>query len=483
MRTRLPLLAVLLSASAIAEQAAVNFHLDPGVGLGLDQILLVSGASLKVDTTLIKALGPVAPQVEFFGLSAVSPTYLDRGALFGGGLGARLRLFNDERGYRFNPGSTHAGNLWGNLWVDAHLTLNSGAAGLGFDVGVGAELSLIEGLSIGPFAKFQFVGGHAMLLFGLSFEIGAPQTTPAEADYDGDGIKGDADKCPDEAEDRDGFEDADGCPDPDNDHDGVDDANDRCPQVKGLPELQGCPDGDQDQDGVLDSVDRCPTVRGRADTAGCPDGDQDGDGVPDHDDRCPSGRGPAENGGCPDLDTDGDGVVDRLDACVAQAGPATNKGCALADSDHDGVADPLDNCPTEAGPADNQGCPARDKQLVSITAGKLQLREKVFFDLGQATIQARSNALLAQIAKVLSAHPELGLVQIEGHTDNSGDAALNRVLSERRALAVRTMLVKQGVAEGRLTAVGFGPDKPADTNDTPAGRENNRRVEFTLTGP
>jgi OmpA-OmpF porin, OOP family len=481
MRARLPLLVSMLSVSAFAEQALVNFHLDPGVGFGLDQLIVVSGASLKVDTTVFK--GPVAPQVELFGLSAINSAYLDRGALFGGGLGARLRLFNDEQGYRFNPGSTHTGNWWGNFWVDAHLTLNSGGTGLGFDVGTGAEFSLIEGLSIGPFAKFQLAGGHPMLLFGLSFEIGAPQTTPAEADYDGDGVKGDADKCPDEAEDKDGFEDADGCPDPDNDHDGVDDGHDLCPVEKGLPELKGCPDGDRDGDGVLDSIDRCPTVAGRTDTAGCPDGDDDHDGVRDHDDRCPTVQGPVQNAGCPDPDTDGDGVVDRLDGCVNQAGPAKNKGCPFADTDHDGVSDPFDNCPSAAGPADNQGCPTTEKQLVVITDGKLLIKDKVFFDLGQSTIQGRSHALLAQIAKVLTAHPELTLVQIEGHTDNSGDAALNRALSERRASAVASALVKLGVAEQRLKAAGFGPDKPADTNDTPQGRENNRRVEFTLIEP
>ena len=209
MRLRLLLVSTaFVATTSFAEQAAVNFHLDPMVGTGLDTSKLVTGASLKIDTTLLKFLGPVSPQVEFFGASAANDTYLDKGAVFGGGIGARLRLFNDEQGYLFNPGTKRTGNLWGNAWVDAHLTISSGNFGVGFDVGLGAEFSLVEGLSVGPFAKLQFFGQrpvdlspHALLSFGVSFTIGAPQTTPSEADYDGDGIKGDDDKCVDEAED------------------------------------------------------------------------------------------------------------------------------------------------------------------------------------------------------------------------------------------------------------------------------------------
>ncbi|MBL9036969.1 MAG: hypothetical protein JNG84_00510, partial [Archangium sp.] len=198
---------------ASAEKAAVNVHLDPGLGTGLDKVILVTGATLKIDTTLIQALGPVAPQIEGFGLSAVDHTYLDDGVAFGVGLGARLRLFNDEKGYYFNPGSGHLGNLWGTYWLDAHVTYTSGGFGVGFDVGTGYEFSLVDGLGIGPFAKFLMNTQHAQLMFGLSFTVGAPQTTPTEADYDNDGILGDNDKCIDEA----GPKENGGCPDQDGD--------------------------------------------------------------------------------------------------------------------------------------------------------------------------------------------------------------------------------------------------------------------------
>ena len=462
MRLRLLIVSTaLVATTSFAEQAAVNFHLDPMVGTGLDESVLVTGASLKFNVTLLKFLGPVAPQIEVFGASASNDTYLDKGAVFGGGIGARVRLFNDEQGYLFNPGTKRTGNLWGNAWVDAHLTINSGGFGPGFDVGAGAEFSLLEGLSIGPFAKFMFLGqrpedlgAHAMLLFGVSFTIGAPQTTPADADYDKDGIKGDDDKCVDEAEDLDKFEDTDGCPEKDNDKDGIDDDKDQCrdqaEDKDGVSDEDGCPEGDSDADGVTDEKDKCPMVKGSAGNHGCPDGDKDGDTVLDRLDACIDVKGVVENKGCPDADADEDGTVDRLDACKTEKGPAANKGCPYPDTDKDGTVDNVDNCLNEVGPVENQGCPAAKKQLVVITAEKLVIKDKVYFDTGKATIQARSNTLLDQVASILSSHTEIASVQVEGHTDNTGDAVFNRTLSGDRARAVVDYLVKKGVAADRL---------------------------------
>lgn len=493
MRLRVLLVAALIATPSFAEKAAVNFHLDPMVGTGLDKPKLVTAAALKVDTTLLTFLGPVAPQIEFFGGSASDRTYLDDGSLFGLGIGARVRLFNDEQGYFFNPGQSHrTGNWWGNAWLDAHFTLSSGGFGPGFDVGAGAELSVVEGLSIGPFAKYMFLrqrenvdfNPHSILMFGLSFTIGAPQTTPAEADYDNDGIKGDDDKCVDEAEDVDNFEDTDGCPEKDNDKDGIDDEADKCStqaeDKDGIDDADGCPETDADGDGVDDAADKCPSVKGSKENGGCADNDKDGDTVLDRLDQCPDQKGVVENKGCPDSDADGDGVVDRLDACKTDKGPAANKGCPWADTDKDGVADNVDNCVNEAGPADNQGCPASKKQLVVITADKLMIKDKVYFDTGKATIQSKSFLLLDQVAAVLVAHPEIALLQVEGHTDDTGDANTNRVLSQDRAAAVVQYLVAKSVATERLKAVGFGPDRPADDNKTQKGRDNNRRVEFNI---
>ena len=105
------------------------------------------------------------------------------------------------------------------------------------------------------------------------------QAPPENPDPDGDGIAGKADKCPDVAEDKDGFEDDDGCPDPDNDKDGIPDAQDKCPNqpetFNGIDDEDGCPEIDTDGDGILGSRDKCPdepeTVNGYKDDDGCPD--------------------------------------------------------------------------------------------------------------------------------------------------------------------------------------------------------------------
>jgi outer membrane protein OmpA-like peptidoglycan-associated protein len=97
---------------------------------------------------------------------------------------------------------------------------------------------------------------------------------PLWADSDGDGVPDRIDRCPAEAEDRDGFQDADGCPEIDNDGDLVSDARDRCPLVPedldGFQDDDGCPDPDNDRDGILDAADRCPDQPGLPADGGCP---------------------------------------------------------------------------------------------------------------------------------------------------------------------------------------------------------------------
>lgn len=109
-----------------------------------------------------------------------------------------------------------------------------------------------------------------------SAEVPAPEPV---GDRDGDGLADDADECPDEPEDADGFEDEDGCPDRDNDADGVPDTDDECPlepeDADGFEDEDGCPDTDNDRDGIEDARDACPdeaeVVNGVDDLDGCPD--------------------------------------------------------------------------------------------------------------------------------------------------------------------------------------------------------------------
>ncbi len=105
----------------------------------------------------------------------------------------------------------------------------------------------------------------------------------------------------------------------------------------------------------------------------------------------------------------------------------------------------------------------------------------VLFDTGQYTLRPGAREKLAKISGILLAHPELK-VQIEGHTDSVGPDDYNQKLSENRANAVRTFLVTQGVDSGTITAMGFGKTKPVATNDTAAGRQQNRRVELVVSG-
>jgi outer membrane protein OmpA-like peptidoglycan-associated protein len=128
---------------------------------------------------------------------------------------------------------------------------------------------------------FEIGGGAGLLPATITSEggmTGSPQFRlfvgftfePRIGDRDGDGIKDDVDRCPDEPEDRDDFEDEDGCPDPDNDHDGILDRDDRCPNDAGPVENEGCPWPDRDGDKVIDRDDECPDVPGPADNQGCP---------------------------------------------------------------------------------------------------------------------------------------------------------------------------------------------------------------------
>ncbi|TMM29937.1 OmpA family protein [Polaribacter aestuariivivens] len=259
----------------------------------------------------------------------------------------------------------------------------------------------------------------------------------------------------------------------DTDGDGVYDKEDACPEVAGLKEFNGCPDADGD--GIKDSDDACPNTAGLAAMNGCPD--SDGDGVADKDDMCPNEKGTKANKGCPD--SDGDGVVDKNDKCPNVAGPVSNSGCPWPDTDGDGVLDKDDKCVNEAGPASNNGCPEsvinEDDEAVMGEYAKA-----ILFNTGKASFKPGVTDKLNDIVEVMNNNPKATFV-IEGHTDSSGSAPLNLRLSEKRAIAVRDYLVKQGVNTTRLEAIGYGEGEPVATNKTREGRAQNRRVVVKVT--
>jgi len=124
--------------------------------------------------------------------------------------------------------------------------------------------------------------------------------------------------------------------------------------------------------------------------------------------------------------------------------------------------------------------PAAPPARVVLTDSSITIGEKVQFATGSSQILPVSFGLLNEVAKVLADNSQIELLQIDGHTDSTGTAAVNRKLSQQRAEAVMTYLASKGVAAGRMKAKGFGPDKPIADNATDEGKEKNRRVEFNI---
>jgi outer membrane protein OmpA-like peptidoglycan-associated protein len=335
-----------------------------------------------------------------------------------------LRVELGARGFIAVTKQPSTAELWGGLRVElARLFELFAVVGTGFGRAPGTPaLRVLAGVGVGDEAAPEPPEPPPLPPPPPPCVPGRPHRAEVcpELDADGDGVKNRVDRCPYVPEDIDQFEDADGCPDADDDRDGVPDVRDKCPRVPGDPRWDGCPPPDRDRDGVLD-----------------------------HEDRCPDEPGPPARQGCPVRDRDGDGVEDAQDSCIDEPGPPENKGCPR-------------------------------KPLVEITKEKLVIYDKVYFDFNKADIKSQSFPLLDQVARVLGEHPEIKHIIVEGHTDNRGRPEYNRQLSQRRAEAVREFLVGRGVAPDRLSAKGFGPDKPTQSNATSWGREANRRVEFII---
>src|SRR6185503_11939146 len=105
----------------------------------------------------------------------------------------------------------------------------------------------------------------------------------------------------------------------------------------------------------------------------------------------------------------------------------------------------------------------------------------VLFQTGKSDLRPAVREKLAKIAGIVIAHPGLKL-EVEGHTDNVGGDDYNQKLSEQRGVAVRDYLTQQGIPSGSVTTEGFGKTKPVVSNDTSAGRQQNRRVELVVSG-
>ncbi|WP_294350817.1 OmpA family protein [uncultured Sphingobacterium sp.] len=162
----------------------------------------------------------------------------------------------------------------------------------------------------------------------------------------------------------------------------------------------------------------------------------------------------------------------------------------LKDDDGDGVANKYDKCPgTPSGvQVDGAGCPivvkneTRVVEKVVVTEADRKVVadaiKNLEFDLGKATIRPTSYATLNKVAELLI--EKNFSLKLAGHTDNTGSRELNMRLSKERAESVKAYLVSQGANASRIEATGYGPDQPIASNKTADGRQQNRRVEFTL---
>jgi len=318
---------------------------------------------------------------------------------------------------------------------------------------------------------------------GLGNGIGAPDLrlfamvnfNPDFRDRDHDGIYDIDDKCPDQPEDRDGFQDEDGCPDPDNDNDGIPDVKDKCPNepedVDEFEDADGCPDPDNDKDGIPDINDACPNApedhKGKRPNDGCPSTteDSDGDGIPDAIDKCPDEPedkdGFEDADGCPDPDNDGDGIPDSFDNCPNAPedtdGFQDEDGCPDPDNDKDGIPDAVDKCPMQPetlnGIKDDDGCPDPGPEWVRLGEGKIEVDEKLGFVShgGKVTLRDASAKVVNDVALVMKGHPEILKLRVEVYAPGVPKAE-----TQKRADALRDFLIGKGVEGGRIEAVGQG---------------------------
>ncbi len=366
--------------------------------------------------------------------------------------------------------------LLGGGWAYNSFTKGMSETENGVGALAGLRISLGKRLSVRGEATADYMVDQASVAadptLHYAVQVGASlMLRGGPGDKDKDGVKDDVDRCADTPAGT--PVEATGCPDAD--RDGVADQGDRCKDTPAGKAVDAVGCSDTDGDGVVDPQDRCPntTAGTQVDATGCPP-DADRDGVPDTADRCPNTAAGVRvdvTSGCP-VDADGDGVLDTVDRCPGTAvGVGVDATGCPADADADGIPDATDACPgTPAGSTvDARGCP---ESAPVVLVG-------VSFLSGSAKLTLNSQGPLNRAVAELQQRPEQRIV-IEGHTDNVGNREANIRLSKARADAVRAYFISKGVAAGRLTSVGIGPDQPVASNDSAEGRAKNRRVQLRV---
>ncbi len=203
--------------------------------------------------------------------------------------------------------------------------------------------------------------------------------------------------------------------------------------------------------------------------------DDDKDGIQNEQDKCPSTpKGKTVNyaGCCIDLDDDKDGVLNSMDKCAntPERKSVDSDGCCIdGDDDNDGVLNSMDICSnTPSGDAVNSdGCPAK-------------LTLNINFAHDSSIIDNDSSILVQEYADFLNKHANYSTI-IVGYTDSKGSEQYNKKLSQKRANAVKEMLIEKGVPEARVSSAGMGEAYSIADNSTDEGRSKNRRIEAELT--
>ncbi len=184
-------------------------------------------------------------------------------------------------------------------------------------------------------------------------------------------------------------------------------------------------------------------------------------------------------------DTDGDGLNDGAEVLTYSTNPLNKDTDGDELSDYDEVmtykSNPLvkdtDGGTINDGVEVKRGTDPLDPADDVVKIGVPVILDGITFATGKSEITPQSENTLRKALKTLQTYPDIS-VEISGHTDNVGSDASNQKLSERRANAVKDWLVREGINSDRITAVGYGESQPTATNDTPEGRQKNRRIEF-----
>jgi outer membrane protein OmpA-like peptidoglycan-associated protein len=230
-----------------------------------------------------------------------------------------------------------------------------------------------------------------------------------------------------------------------------------------MEDLEQIPDSDDD--GLNDEMDACPQTAGADYLNGCPDSDDDT--LDDTEDECPGEPGLRRLSGCPEEEK-------ATESTAGDEKMEMKKPEAAVEEERE---NPPETLVEEEEPAEKDSMQAVSdalKKRVDVIYNHLQYMP------GKALIMDSSRDDLDNLAQILRENPKLQLI-IEGYTDSKGEASYNLLLSKDRADAVKQYLMGRGIDEIRLRAEGYGEISPKTTNDTEAGRAENRRVELRLT--